>query len=106
MTGEHHHGTAIPVPGTPPAHPIPPAAERGGRSGTHCPHLPGRIVVCGAKLKRSIVPNSAAIYNFQRAFQLEQEEVSWACKPRAQIGTKAELPRAAPAVGLLTSVQD
>ncbi|NXW36998.1 DNSL2 protein, partial [Phaetusa simplex] len=33
-----------------------------------------RIVVCGAKLKRSIVPNSAAIYNFQRALQLEQEE--------------------------------
>ncbi|NWT44396.1 DNSL2 protein, partial [Chroicocephalus maculipennis] len=33
-----------------------------------------RIVVCGAKLKRSVVPNSAAIYNFQRAFQLEQEE--------------------------------
>ncbi|NXF54641.1 DNSL2 protein, partial [Oceanites oceanicus] len=33
-----------------------------------------RIVVCGAKLKRSIVPNSAAIYNFQRTFQLEQEE--------------------------------
>ncbi|XP_035195702.1 deoxyribonuclease-1-like 2 [Oxyura jamaicensis] len=33
-----------------------------------------RIVVCGAKLKRSIVPNSAAVYNFQRAFQLEQEE--------------------------------
>ncbi|XP_068276194.1 deoxyribonuclease-1-like 2 [Nyctibius grandis] len=33
-----------------------------------------RIVVCGARLKRSIVPNSAAVYNFQRAFQLEQEE--------------------------------
>ncbi|NXX40840.1 DNSL2 protein, partial [Tricholaema leucomelas] len=33
-----------------------------------------RIVVCGAKLKRSIVPNSAAIYDFQRAFQLNQEE--------------------------------
>ncbi|NXD62421.1 DNSL2 protein, partial [Eolophus roseicapillus] len=33
-----------------------------------------RIVVCGAKLKRSIVPNSAGIYNFQDAFQLEQEE--------------------------------
>ncbi|NXW81471.1 DNSL2 protein, partial [Alopecoenas beccarii] len=33
-----------------------------------------RIVVCGAKLKRSIVPNSAAVYNFQRALQLEQEE--------------------------------
>ncbi|XP_074014945.1 deoxyribonuclease-1-like 2 [Numenius arquata] len=33
-----------------------------------------RIVVCGAKLKRSIVPNSAGIYNFQRAFQLEEEE--------------------------------
>ncbi|NXI64914.1 DNSL2 protein, partial [Anseranas semipalmata] len=33
-----------------------------------------RIVVCGAKLKRSIVPNSAAVYNFQRAFQLEQDE--------------------------------
>ncbi|EOA95058.1 Deoxyribonuclease I-like 2, partial [Anas platyrhynchos] len=32
------------------------------------------IVVCGAKLKRSIVPNSATVYNFQRAFQLEQEE--------------------------------
>ncbi|KFZ55941.1 Deoxyribonuclease-1-like 2, partial [Antrostomus carolinensis] len=43
-------------------------------AGTHHPHLPGRIVVCGAKLKRSIMPNSAAIYNFQRAFQLEQEE--------------------------------
>ncbi|KGL90775.1 Deoxyribonuclease-1-like 2, partial [Charadrius vociferus] len=45
-----------------------------GGSETHRPRLPGRIVVCGAKLKRSIVPNSAAIYNFQRAFQLEQEE--------------------------------
>ncbi|NWR65771.1 DNSL2 protein, partial [Bucorvus abyssinicus] len=33
-----------------------------------------RIVVCGAKLKRSIMPNSAAIYNFQRAFRLDQEE--------------------------------
>ncbi|XP_030907982.2 deoxyribonuclease-1-like 2 [Melopsittacus undulatus] len=33
-----------------------------------------RIVVCGAKLKRSIMPNSAGIYNFQRAFQLKQEE--------------------------------
>ncbi|NXV74030.1 DNSL2 protein, partial [Atlantisia rogersi] len=33
-----------------------------------------RIVVCGAKLKKSIVPNSAAIYDFQRAFRLEQEE--------------------------------
>lgn len=32
--------------------------------------------MCGAKLKRSIVPNSAAIYDFQRAFQLNQEEVS------------------------------
>ncbi|KAM6249870.1 deoxyribonuclease-1-like 2 [Porphyrio hochstetteri] len=33
-----------------------------------------RIVVCGAKLKKSVVPNSAAIYDFQRVFQLEQEE--------------------------------
>ncbi|NXG63668.1 DNSL2 protein, partial [Hemiprocne comata] len=33
-----------------------------------------RIVVCGARLKRSIVPNSAGVYNFQRAFQLDQEE--------------------------------
>ncbi|NWR82113.1 DNSL2 protein, partial [Centropus unirufus] len=33
-----------------------------------------RIVVCGPKLRRSVVPNSAAIYNFQRAFQLEQDE--------------------------------
>ncbi|XP_025963552.2 deoxyribonuclease-1-like 2 [Dromaius novaehollandiae] len=33
-----------------------------------------RIVVCGAKLKRSIAPNSATVYNFQHAFQLEQEE--------------------------------
>ncbi|XP_065588491.1 deoxyribonuclease-1-like 2 isoform X2 [Cyrtonyx montezumae] len=33
-----------------------------------------RIVVCGAKLKRSIVPNSATVYNFQRALQMEQEE--------------------------------
>ena len=48
--------------------------------------------MCGARLKRSIVPNSAAIYNFQRAFQLEQEEVSRACKPGARTGTKAELP--------------
>lgn len=47
-----------------------------GRSGTHRMFLPRRIVVCGAKLKRSIVPNSATVYNFQRAFQLEQEEVS------------------------------
>ncbi|XP_009880258.1 PREDICTED: deoxyribonuclease-1-like 2 [Charadrius vociferus] len=39
-----------------------------------CAYDRGVIVVCGAKLKRSIVPNSAAIYNFQRAFQLEQEE--------------------------------
>ncbi|NXE29413.1 DNSL2 protein, partial [Ardeotis kori] len=33
-----------------------------------------RIVVCGTKLKRSVVPNSATIYNFQHAFQLDQEE--------------------------------
>ncbi|NXQ02909.1 DNSL2 protein, partial [Vidua macroura] len=33
-----------------------------------------RIVVCGNKLKRSILSNSAGIYNFQRAFQLDQEE--------------------------------
>ncbi|NXD30361.1 DNSL2 protein, partial [Spelaeornis formosus] len=33
-----------------------------------------RIVVCGNKLKRSIVSSSAGIYNFQRAFQLDQEE--------------------------------
>ncbi|XP_071616713.1 deoxyribonuclease-1-like 2 [Heliangelus exortis] len=33
-----------------------------------------RIVVCGAKMKKSIVPNSAMVYDFQRAFQLEQEE--------------------------------
>uniref|UniRef100_A0A8C0ZBD3 Deoxyribonuclease-1-like 2 n=1 Tax=Cyanistes caeruleus TaxID=156563 RepID=A0A8C0ZBD3_CYACU len=33
-----------------------------------------RIVVCGNKLKRSIVSNSAGIFNFQRAFQLDQEE--------------------------------
>lgn len=45
--------------------------------------------MCGAKLKRSVVPNSAAIYNFQRAFQLEQEEVSWAGKSGAQTGTNA-----------------
>lgn len=49
--------------------------------------------MCGAKLKRSVVPNSAAIYNFQRAFQLEQEEVSWGHKFGAQTGTNAELPR-------------
>lgn len=53
--------------------------------------------MCGAKLKRSIVPNSAAIYDFQRAFRLEQEEVSRAGKPGAQ--TKAELPL--PSAGLL-----
>ncbi|XP_072791765.1 deoxyribonuclease-1-like 2 isoform X6 [Taeniopygia guttata] len=33
-----------------------------------------RIVVCGNKLKRSILSNSAGIYNFQRALQLDQEE--------------------------------
>ncbi|NXJ68841.1 DNSL2 protein, partial [Rostratula benghalensis] len=33
-----------------------------------------RIVVCGAKLKRSVVPNSAGVYNFQQDFRLEQEE--------------------------------
>lgn len=60
--------------------------------------------MCGSKLKRSIVPNSATIYNFQRAFQLEQEEVSRARKPGAQTGTKAELPGAGLAGGLLVSV--
>ncbi|XP_062444383.1 deoxyribonuclease-1-like 2 [Rhea pennata] len=39
---------------------------------SHCAY--DRIVACGAKLKRSVVPNSATVYNFQRAFQLEQEE--------------------------------
>ncbi|KAM9372461.1 deoxyribonuclease-1-like 2 [Phaethornis superciliosus] len=33
-----------------------------------------RIVVCGAEMKKSIVPNSATVYDFQRAFHLEQEE--------------------------------
>ncbi|NXV69769.1 DNSL2 protein, partial [Molothrus ater] len=33
-----------------------------------------RIVVCGSKLKRSVLSNSAGIYNFQRAFHLDQEE--------------------------------
>uniref|UniRef100_A0A8C5JVY7 Deoxyribonuclease 1 like 2 n=1 Tax=Junco hyemalis TaxID=40217 RepID=A0A8C5JVY7_JUNHY len=33
-----------------------------------------RIVVCGSKLKRSVLSNSAGIYNFQRAFQLDQEQ--------------------------------
>ncbi|NXC44292.1 DNSL2 protein, partial [Penelope pileata] len=50
---------------------IPDSADStAGRS--HCAY--DRIVVCGAKLKRSVVPNSAAVYNFQHAFQLEQEE--------------------------------
>ncbi|KFW67560.1 Deoxyribonuclease-1, partial [Pygoscelis adeliae] len=48
---------------------IPDSADTPVASHTDC-----AIVVCGSKLKRSIVPNSAAIYNFQRAFQLEQEE--------------------------------
>ncbi|NXU48820.1 DNSL2 protein, partial [Turnix velox] len=33
-----------------------------------------RIVVCGSKLKKSIVPNSAAVYDFQHASRLDQEE--------------------------------
>ncbi|XP_019345513.2 deoxyribonuclease-1-like 2 [Alligator mississippiensis] len=33
-----------------------------------------RIVVCGSKLRKSIVPKSATVYNFQRAFKLEQAE--------------------------------
>ncbi|XP_074867193.1 deoxyribonuclease-1-like 2 [Carettochelys insculpta] len=33
-----------------------------------------RIVACGPKLKKSIVPNSAAVYDFQRTFELEEEE--------------------------------
>ncbi|XP_032303545.1 deoxyribonuclease-1-like 2 [Coturnix japonica] len=60
-----------------------------------------RIVVCGSKLKRSIVPNSATVYNFQRAFQLEQEEVSRDRKPGLRVAavhkavwnSKAELPQ-------------
>lgn len=75
MTGEYRRPPPR-HPRCPPAHPAPSAAKSRGGSGTHRPRLPGRIVVCGAKLKRSVVPNSAAIYNFQRAFQLEQEEVS------------------------------
>lgn len=92
----------------PPWHPLPVPhhPEHGYRSWPHRARLLGRIVVCGAKLKRSIVPNSAGIYNFQHAFQLEQEEVSGACKLRAQIDTKAELPWAALAPGLLTSSRD
>lgn len=66
------------------------------------PHLPGRIVVCGNKLKRSIVSNSAGIYNFQRAFQLDQEEVSHDHTSGALAGTKAQLTQAA---GLPLSVR-
>ncbi|XP_075755257.1 deoxyribonuclease-1-like 2 [Pelodiscus sinensis] len=33
-----------------------------------------RIVVCGPKLKKSIVPKSAAVYNFQRVFKLDEDE--------------------------------
>lgn len=84
-TGECHHS---PLPGTlgSPVRPAPSAAKHRGRSSTHPPCLPGRIVVCGAKLKRSIVPNSAAVYNFQRALQLEEEEVSLDRNPGAQTG--------------------
>ncbi|XP_067407255.1 deoxyribonuclease-1-like 2 [Emydura macquarii macquarii] len=31
-----------------------------------------RIVVCGSKLKKSVVPNSAGIYDFQHTFKLEE----------------------------------
>uniref|UniRef100_A0A8C5U541 Deoxyribonuclease 1 like 2 n=1 Tax=Malurus cyaneus samueli TaxID=2593467 RepID=A0A8C5U541_9PASS len=53
-----------------------------------------RIVVCGNKLKRSIVSNSAGIYNFQRTFQLDQEEVSQDHTFGALTGTKAGLAQA------------
>lgn len=53
------------------------------------PHFACRIVVCGSKLKRSILSNSAGIYNFQRAFQLDQEEVSQA--PKAELAQAAGL---------------
>uniref|UniRef100_A0A8C0IVN1 Deoxyribonuclease 1 like 2 n=1 Tax=Chelonoidis abingdonii TaxID=106734 RepID=A0A8C0IVN1_CHEAB len=33
-----------------------------------------RIVVCGSKLKKSIKPKSAAVYDFQQAFKLEEAE--------------------------------
>uniref|UniRef100_A0A8D0L0Z0 Deoxyribonuclease n=1 Tax=Sphenodon punctatus TaxID=8508 RepID=A0A8D0L0Z0_SPHPU len=33
-----------------------------------------RIVVCGSKLRKQVEPKSAAVYNFQRAFKLGQEE--------------------------------
>uniref|UniRef100_A0A8C8SV99 Deoxyribonuclease n=1 Tax=Pelusios castaneus TaxID=367368 RepID=A0A8C8SV99_9SAUR len=36
-----------------------------------------RIVVCGSKLKKSVVPNSAGIYDFQQTFKLEENEVCW-----------------------------
>lgn len=58
-------------------------------------------MVCGNKLKRSIVSNSAGIYNFPRAFQLDQEEVSQDHTFGALAGTKAEV---AQAVGLPLSL--
>ncbi|XP_064246776.1 deoxyribonuclease-1-like 2 [Passer domesticus] len=60
------------APRRPPACPALPAGA--GVAPTTHPHLPCRIVVCGNKLKRGILSNSAGIYNFQRAFQLDQEE--------------------------------
>lgn len=57
--------------------------------------------MCGNKLKRSIVSSSAGIYNFQRAFQLDQEEVSQDHTCGALAGIKAEL---AQAVGLPLSL--
>lgn len=35
-----------------------------------------RIVVCGARLRRSLKPQSAAVHNFQEEFGLDQTQVS------------------------------
>lgn len=59
-------------------------------------------MVCGNKLKRSILSNSAGIYNFQRALQLDQEEVSQDHTFGGLAGTKAKLTQAA---GLSLSLQ-
>lgn len=40
-----------------------------------------RIVVCGARLRRSLKPQSASVHNFQEEFGLDQTQVSTESSP-------------------------
>lgn len=61
-----------------------------------------RIVVCGARLRKSLKPESASVHNFQEEFDLDQTQVSTESSPEGwgspghppQAGRRNQLPAA------------